>query len=275
MDSIESLWKIEINNSVMELLPGDQIEVAEGRPELFSSSEGFKVEEIIEEDVKENMTGVKRRLSESESLNSSMIDQSKIVIVSEDQSFSLSSRSFAPNLQDDPGPYNFSVSFALLNENKKKHWAYSHRLKKLYIDMDYWLQVEFQAPAGLYIRALPVFSQPSEIHKPVVRCPNHSSPSDRTNLNFPHPDHLVRVAGEDAIYQEDPETSRLSVLFPVPALAPGAETVSRQVKFMCLGSDLGGICRRPVQLVFTLEDSAGTVLGRRVFHLRLCSCPRR
>ena len=141
--------------------------------------------------------------------------------------------------------------------------------------MDYWLQVEFQAPPGLYVRALPVFSQPSEIHKPVVRCPNHSSPSDRTNLNFPHPDHLVRVAGEDAIYQEDPKTCRLSVLFPVPALAPGAETVSRQVKFMCLGSDLGGICRRPVQLVFTLEDSAGTVLGRRVFHLRLCSCPRR
>ena len=91
MDSIESLWKIEINNSVMELLPGDQIEVAEGRPELFSSSEGFKVEDIMEEDVKENITGgVKRRLSESENLNSSMIDQSKIVIVSEDQSFSLS-----------------------------------------------------------------------------------------------------------------------------------------------------------------------------------------
>ena len=47
MDSIESLWKIQINNSVMELLPGDQIEVAEGRPELLSCSEGLKVEEIM------------------------------------------------------------------------------------------------------------------------------------------------------------------------------------------------------------------------------------
>ena len=150
---------------------------------------------------------------------------------------------------------------------RNKHWEFSQQLNKLFIDLDRWVLVEFTAPAGFFIRALPVFSLPSDIRHPVKRCPNHAALSDKTNKNFPYPDHLIRVEGEDPVYQEDPTSGRLSVLFPVQD--------SRLLKFMCLGSDLGGINRRPVKLVFTLEDGAGLVVGRQVFGLRLCSSPKR
>ena len=291
MDSVDSLWNI------MDLKPEEQVEVSDGRCEFFTlvqptcsdtvtSDVDFEVEEIVLKEFQEpssRVAGVKRRSDES--LNSSLIDESKLVIVSDDESFRRDSlqtnslpqvRSFhPPSLEDLPGPHNFSVRFPQLSDHRNRHWAFSQLLKKLYIDMDHWLHVQFLAPPGLYIRALPVFSQPTDISKPVVRCPHHASPADRTNQNFNFPRHLVRVAGVDSVYHEDSDTGRLSVIFPVEAPAPGAELVNKQVKFMCLGSDMGGICRRSVKLVFTLEDGAGAVLGRQVFGLRLCSCPKR
>ena len=51
--------------------------------------------------------------------------------------------------------------------------------------------------------------------------------------------------------------------------------VSNMLKFMCLGSDVGGINRKPVSVIFTLEDGAGQVVGRRVVDVRICSCPKR
>jgi hypothetical protein len=47
------------------------------------------------------------------------------------------------------------------------------------------------------------------------------------------------------------------------------------MKFMCLGSDVGGINRKPVKLIFTLELGIGNVIGRRTIDLRICSCPKR
>merc|ERR1711988_1265173 len=44
---------------------------------------------------------------------------------------------------------------------------------------------------------------------------------------------------------------------------------------MCLGSDVGGINRRPLKVIFTLEHLTGKVVGRKVFDVRICSCPRR
>jgi hypothetical protein len=44
---------------------------------------------------------------------------------------------------------------------------------------------------------------------------------------------------------------------------------------MCLGSDVGGINRKPVKIVFTLEHGQGNVVGRAAVDVRICSCPRR
>ena len=40
------------------------------------------------------------------------------------------------------------------------------------------------------------------------------------------------------------------------------------MKFMCLGSDVGGINRRPLKVIFTLETGGGRVVGRKVFDVR-------
>ena len=262
MESTGSLVDIESDNITL-----DQSELVEGLPFSLGSLETFTSpeEEIVLEDVQHAGAGLKRSHEEN-------IQQSKILILSQESplvTFNLpTATSSQPRLENNPGLYGFSASFRQLEQSaRNKHWEFSPQLNKLFIDLDRWVMVEFTAPVGFFIRALPVFSLPSDISQPVKRCPGHAAPSDKTNKNFPYPDHLIRVEGEDPVYQEDPTSGRLSVLFPVQA--------SRLLKFMCLGSDLGGINRRPVKLVFTLEDGAGLVLGRQVFGLRLCSSPKR
>lgn len=70
-----------------------------------------------------------------------------------------------------------------------------------------------------------------------------------------------------SVYCEDTTSGRLSLLLPLEAAA--------LIKFMCRGSDLGGPARRPIQVIFTLEDAAGQTLGRDSTEVRVCSCPRR
>merc|ERR1712218_766520 len=83
------------------------------------------------------------------------------------------------------------------------------------------------------------------------------------------------MGDENAIYAEDNESGRLSVLFPVVPPHQGTTVCSKMLKFMCLGSDVGGINRRPVKVVFTLETGIGHVVGRKVIDVRICSCPKR
>uniref|UniRef100_H2ZH73 Cellular tumor antigen p53 n=1 Tax=Ciona savignyi TaxID=51511 RepID=H2ZH73_CIOSA len=55
----------------------------------------------------------------------------------------------------------------------------------------------------------------------------------------------------------------------------GAEYTTVLYKFMCLSSCVGGINRRPLNVVFNLENAEGQIIGRRVVEVRVCSCPGR
>ena len=119
-------------------------------------------------------------------------------------------------------------------------------------------------PDGLWVRALPVYSDPAHLRDPVRRCPIHASPSDPTNSDILYTEHLIRLAAElvqilailmtfdlrfdqdSTEYHEDPSSGRLSTVFPVTRPHQGTDNVNRLMKFMCLGSDVGGINRRPV-----------------------------
>ena len=216
----------------------------------------------------ETRGGIKRHHDGNLSLNTSCIDQSRVTIVaSEDHevytdniplggsadclarvepyqdpiaSVCLPSASCTiTTFQNYPGPHYFDVTFTKLSENSKnRHWDFSCLLDKLYIDMNKLVQVEFHVgrspPAGLSIRALPVFSDANYINEPVKRCPNHATETDPTNENFIYKHHLIRVIGEDVSYLEDPNNHRLSVAFPVLAPAAGSDQISKQIKVKTL-----------------------------------------
>jgi len=58
-------------------------------------------------------------------------------------------------------------------------------------------------------------------------------------------------------------------------LSAGAEWVTTLLEFHCFSSCVGGLNRRPVQVIFTLEAPDGSVLGRRAIEVRVCACPGR
>ena len=94
-------------------------------------------------------------------------------------------------------------------------------------------------------------------------------------MGFPFPRHLIRLDTTAAMYCEDLESGRLSVVAPLGWTQGGASSISMLMKFMCLGSDVGGINRRPVRVIFTLEDENTNVIGRHVVDVRICCCPKR
>ena len=174
------------------------------------------------------------------------------------------------------GQYNFRATFFPIHY---KSWDYSEELKKLYTDMNKLVQVTFSLSSypesGLYIRALPLYGDAGDLKIPVKRCPNHARPDDPTNAGFAFPEHLIRFDNPNAMYCEDFESGRLSVVVPLGQNQAGTSSVPMFMKFMCLGSDVGGINRRPLRVVFTLEDEESHVLGRQVVEVRICCCPKR
>jgi len=181
--------------------------------------------------------------------------------------------------KDFPGEHKFEVKFSK-QSGKNKKWDYSNKLRKLFIDMNELVQVEFRIgsnpPGNLQIRTMPVYTEPSAKRETVKRCAHHSNPDDPTNKNFQQSalNHLIRYVNESTSYEEDSESGRLYALFDVGTPHQGTDVITRMIKFLCLGSCAGGINRRPIKVVFTLE-SQGRVVGRNCINVRICSCPKR
>jgi len=188
-----------------------------------------------------------------------------------------------PCTDDYPGECQFRVSFETMSATQKnKYWDYSPMLNKLYVDMNKFVRASFivghSPPDGLLIRALPIYAQAGFFTSPVKRCPNHASPDDHTNKDpmwSDKRDHLIRVDNDFAMYEEDQESKRLSVIIPVQPPQAGSLSFAVPIKFMCLGSDVGGINRKPLKVIFTLEHGVNNVVARHAVDIRICSCPKR
>ena len=92
------------------------------------------------------------------------------------------------------------------------------------------------------------------------------------NNNNWHKVYCYRFDNIQSLYCEDVSSGRLSVVLPVSHLN---ETSCCLIKFMCLGSDVGGPNRRPLQVIFTLEDQTQHVHGRDIIDIKICCCPKR
>ncbi|KAI0238143.1 Tumor protein p73 [Lamellibrachia satsuma] len=176
------------------------------------------------------------------------------------------------------GDYQFEISFETQSkETKSTTWTYSVPLRKLFVRMATTCPVRFktgkQPPPGTILRAMPIYMKPEHVQEVVKRCPNHATNKEH-NENHPAPNHLVRCEHKLAQYVEDPYTLRQSVIIPQEQPQAGAEWVTNLYQFMCFSSCVGGLNRRPIQVIFTLEHE-NIVLGRQAIEVRICACPGR
>lgn len=184
-----------------------------------------------------------------------------------------------PANNDWAGEYGFNISFGPQEKNTKcTNWTYSDIKDKLYVNIAVPCPIQFHVskppPQNSFIRVLPIFSKPEHIMDVVKRCLNHSLPTDPLNEGHPAPEHLIRCDDKFTQYIKDLSTGRLSIIVPYKNPQVGMDYSTYLFRFMCLGSCVGGLNRRPLELAFTLEKD-GHCLGRRVIHVRICACPGR
>lgn len=128
---------------------------------------------------------------------------------------------------------------------------------------------------GLFLRTAMVFSLDQYASDPVRRCHNHMAMNNMNNRDIDPRiiKHVVRCLDLSSVYEESNE--HLSVLTPLRTPQVGSHYVLMNFKFLCKNSCPSGMNRRPTELIFTLEDSKKTVLGRQRLSVRVCSCPKR
>ncbi|XP_069701376.1 cellular tumor antigen p53-like [Periplaneta americana] len=183
-----------------------------------------------------------------------------------------------PATEEYVGPYNFEIQID--GRSSGKNWVFSYDLYKLFINMNSAIHLGFKcdgAPPGLYIRALPVYCGTEAFQEPVVRCLHHRCQNDVHNQGILDAvlDHVMRIDSPKAIYDFDESSKRRSVRVALDAPQAGSEWVTIAFKFMCKNSCTSGMARRPIEVIFTLENENGVVFGRHKMKVRICSCPKR
>jgi hypothetical protein len=68
-------------------------------------------------------------------------------------------------------------------------------------------------------------------------------------------DHVIRIDHAEAIYDYDESSKRPSVYVALGHPQAGTDWVTVAFKFVCQNSCISGMKRRPIEVIFTLEDS--------------------
>ncbi|XP_051908323.1 cellular tumor antigen p53-like isoform X2 [Hippocampus zosterae] len=180
-----------------------------------------------------------------------------------------------PVTTDHPGEYDFLLRFQKSGTAKSVTSTFSGMLNKLYCQLAKTTPVEIlvgkEPPAGAILKAMAVYKKTEHVADVVRRCPHHQN-QDAAE----HRSHLIRMEGSQRVqYFEDVYTKRQSVTVPYEPPQLGSEMTTILLSFMCNSSCMGGMNRRPILAILTLETPEGVILGRRCFEVRICACPGR
>ncbi|CAB4000753.1 cellular tumor antigen p53-like isoform X5 [Paramuricea clavata] len=185
-----------------------------------------------------------------------------------------------PTSKQFTGEYGFEISFGPPTESAPKSatWTYSTKTSKLYTNIGSYCPFQFKTNGKsmntAYIRAVAMFKGSSNLHDIVKMCANHA---ENNNEDSPMRNNFfIRSNNANALYLECPQTGRHSVLVPYSGPQAGTNYVTEMFAFKCFSSCASGHGRKPIEIIFTLEDAeTGSILGRCVVEIRVCACPGR
>uniref|UniRef100_A0A2M3ZAK7 p53 DNA-binding domain-containing protein n=1 Tax=Anopheles braziliensis TaxID=58242 RepID=A0A2M3ZAK7_9DIPT len=180
------------------------------------------------------------------------------------------------------GANDFNISFieCASPTQASSNSFYSTKLNKLFVKKQHAFSVNVSYKSApfeeLQLRIMLICAAPQDLQRPISRCQNDIS-KDPGAANDPQRDHILRCLNPSTTYVGTADgvafRSRLATIIELAGTGEQV-VVPVSMQFLCQNS-CPTIERRATALVFTLERPDGSICGRQMLPVKICSCPKR